>query len=325
LNKIKVGFIGAGVFANTMHYPSLAELEDVELIAICDLDKERVSATAEKFQIRKTFTDYKEMLNKVKLNAVYVIMGPKFVAPIALDCLSRGLHLFVEKPPGVSLEEAEEMAEVARKNNCRTMVGFNRRFAPVAREARRIVEMSGQITLCVGELHKFHLYDLPLYGTPSWLLIEPHQLDTLRWLGGEVTGVKTYVQSFRSDYPNIYTVLLQFKNGASGVLIANFASGARRERFEIHGKAIAAYLQLPDKGEIYRENREFADPRPAMILEGQGLVGSSDPRLTYGYFQESRHFIECIKKGTDTDSSLGEAVETMRLVEKIDRSIKPRQ
>jgi len=325
LDKIKVGFIGAGVFANAMHYPSLAELEDVELVAICDLDEERLSATAQKFQIRETFTDYKEMLSKVKLDAVYVVMGPKLIKPIALDCLSRGLHLFVEKPPGISLEEAEEMAEIASRNSCTTMVGFNRRFTPVVREARRIVGENGKITLCVGELYKFHLFDTPYYGTPSWLLIETHQLDTLRWLGGEVIEVKACIQSFKSKYPNIYTVLLQFKSGASGVLIANFASGARRERFEIHGEGIAAYLQPPNRGEIYKKNPEFTDPQPAIILEGRELIGSSEPRLTYGYFEESRHFIECIKEGRDSDSSLEEAVETMRLVEKIDRSIKPRR
>lgn len=128
------------------------------------------------------------------------------------------------------------MAEAACKNSCKTMVGFNRRFTPVLREARRIVEENGQITLCVGEFHKCQLSDAPYYGTSSWLLVDIiHQLDTLRWLGGEVTGVKAYTQSFKSDYPNIYSVLLQFKNGATGVLIVSFVSGARRERFEIHG------------------------------------------------------------------------------------------
>jgi len=322
MSKVKVGFIGAGVFANAMHYPSLAELEDVDLAAICDLDKEKLRATATKFKIRETFTDYKEMLSKVKLDAVYVVMAPQFIKPIALDCLLKGLHLFVEKPPGVSLEETEEMAEAAYKNSCKTMVGFNRRFTPVIREARRIVEENGQITLCVGELYKFHLSDTPYYGTPSWLLVETHQLDTLRWLGGEVTDVKAYVQSFKSNYPNIYSVLLQFKNGANGLLAINFASGARRERFEIHGEGIAAYLQPPDRGEIYQRNREFSNPQPAIILEGKGLAGSSEPRLTYGYLEENRHFISCIKQGKDSDSSLEEAVETMRLVEKIDKSIK---
>ncbi len=319
MNRVKVGFIGAGVFANTMHYPSLAELEDADLVAICDLDKERLNATAEKYRIKEIFTGYKEMLSKVKLDAAYVIMTPKLVKPIALDCLSRGLHLFVEKPPGVSVEETEEMIEAANKNSCTTMVGFNRRFTPVLKEAKRLVEENGQITLCVGELHKFHLSDPPYYETPSWLLVETHQLDTLRWLGGEVKEVKAYFQSFKSSYTNIYCVLLQFTNGATGVLIVNFTSGARRERFEIHGEGIAAYLQPPDKGEIYIKNREFFNPQPEIILEGKELSGSDDPRLAYGYLEENRHFIACVKQGKDTDCSLKEAVKTMRLVERINK------
>ena len=108
-------------------------------------------------------------------------------------------------------------------------------------------------------------------------------------------------------------------NGATGVLITNFASGARRERFEIHGEGIAAYLNPPDKGKIYRRNREFTNPQPAIILEGKGLAGSNEPRLTYGYLEENRHFIDCVKLGKDSDSSLQEAIKTMRLVERINK------
>lgn len=55
MDKIKVGMIGAGSLANAMHYPSLAEFDDVEIAAICDLDETRLKSAAEKDQMERTY------------------------------------------------------------------------------------------------------------------------------------------------------------------------------------------------------------------------------------------------------------------------------
>lgn len=318
MEKVKIGFIGAGNFANATHYPSLVEIEDTQIVAICDLDKQRLEKTASKYNISNRFTDYKKLCDRMDLDAVYIVLPPKLLRDIALHCLSEGLNVFVEKPPGINLKQTEEMADIAAKKGCLSMVGFNRRFIPVLREAKSIIERKGQITLGVGEFHKFQLGDSPYWGTSSWLLVDAiHQVDAVRWLGGKVKEVKAYIQSFKSNCPNIYSILFQFENGSNGILIANYASGARKERFEIHGEGIAAYVYTPDRAEIYQENRQFVDPKPAIVLKGSGLAGSQDRRITYGYLAEDQHFIDCIKKEREPETSLKDAVEDMRIVEKV--------
>ncbi|HOK55775.1 MAG TPA: hypothetical protein PKV21_02300 [bacterium] len=60
MKKVKIGFVGCGGFANMVHYPSLSEIEDVEISAICDIDREKLKNTGEKYKIEKRYTEYKK-------------------------------------------------------------------------------------------------------------------------------------------------------------------------------------------------------------------------------------------------------------------------
>ena len=75
--KVRVAFIGAGGMANAVHYPSLAEMHDVEIVALADLFEEKREETAKKWNVKRTFPDYRSMLESVKCDAVYCIMPPQ--------------------------------------------------------------------------------------------------------------------------------------------------------------------------------------------------------------------------------------------------------
>jgi virulence factor len=311
---MNIAFIGAGSLANVMHYPGVASFEDVTIAAICDLDTERLNATADKYGVDSRYTDYQRMLDEVMLDAVYIIMPPVFLKPIVLDCLKAGKHVFMEKPPGTSVEEAQEMAAAARENHCLAMVAFNRRFARVIVEAKKLVDARGPITQCMVEFHKYHLYEAKwdYYGVGMFETDVIHVVDLLRHFGGEVREVEAYVQTWHSDQENVFNALVQFESGATGILTANRASGFRHERFELHGHGIGAYIRAPESAEIYMDNQ----PKP-ITLNGADLAGSEKPYLTYGFSDESRHFIDCIKTGTQPLTNLDDAVKSRQLVDRI--------
>src|SRR5205823_655109 len=91
------------------HYPSLAEMEDVELVAISDLLPDKMAETAKKYGIAKQFANFREMLDKVEYQTVYAIMPPQHVFDVALEVLNRGKHLFIEKPPGLTQEQCRQL------------------------------------------------------------------------------------------------------------------------------------------------------------------------------------------------------------------------
>lgn len=315
MDKVRVAFIGAGQFANVFHYPTLSVMDDVRLQAICDLRPELLHATADKYGIESRYTDYRMMLDREDLDAVYVVMKPQGLMPIVLDVLEAGLHAFTEKPLGMSTVEARRMAEAAEDRGLHTQVGTNRRFSPVLRAARERVLAEGPISSVSGTFHKdmkgeqFEMEVLHSDGL--------HVLDAMRFLAGDVEAVhgfadRWYGKSGWEHSHNVYHALIRFRSGAAGTYSANRQSGVRRERFEIHGRNIAAYVAPPDKADVYRSG----SPEPE-VLVGSRLAGSDDVLRTYGYFDENRDFIEAIKNDRRPQCSFQENLKTMELCDAV--------
>lgn len=104
MDKVRVGVIGAGAHANFAHYPSLASMRDVEIIAISDLNEERLNRTADRYGVIGRYKDFREMVNREKMDAVYIVVPPHQLYDLAIYCLKKGLNVFVEKPPGITCE-----------------------------------------------------------------------------------------------------------------------------------------------------------------------------------------------------------------------------
>lgn len=303
--------------ANRVHYPSLAEFEDVEMVALCDLVEQKLRATAEKFHIERTYTDYKKMLAEVDPEAVYILMPPHHLFDLVIDCLNQKRHVFIEKPPGVTREQTRNMALTAEKNGCLTMVGFNRRFIPLIREVRRRVEERGPMLQCVATFYKHSIGAGPYYGGAVDILTcdAVHAVDMLRYMGGEPSRVASDVRALHATYDNSFNALIRFENGCTGVLLTNWVAGKRVHTFEMHAKGISAFIDADDKAVLYQDNK--AEP---IVLDVRAVAGSDENRKYYGFYDENRHFIDCIQQGRQPDTCFADAVKTMELVERIYRS-----
>ena len=314
MSRVKVGFIGAGGMANSVHYPSLADSADLAgLVAVCDLDEAKLTATADKYQIPNRYADYQAMLGDTDLDAVYVVMPPMPLKGIVLDCLAAGKHVFVEKPLGMDAAEAREMAHAARMGDLITAVGFNRRFAPVVVEAKKLIDERGPIVSIASEFHKFMLGQRPYYEMSIVTMDVIHIADFMRFIGGEPAKVAASSFEFEADWRNVFHTLIKFDSGAVGTLTSNRASGVRYERFEIHGKGICAYIRAPERAEVFMDDK--AEP---VVFEGAALAGTDAFHATYGYLQETRHFLQCIQDGRQPDTNFSDAAKTMALCEAID-------
>ncbi|MCS7192146.1 MAG: Gfo/Idh/MocA family oxidoreductase [Armatimonadetes bacterium] len=322
MNVVRVGFIGAGSMANAVHYPSIVELKEAQLVAICDLDEERLNSTAEKYGVPKEqrYTDYRQMLEREDLDAIYVIMPPMGLKPIVLDCLRFGKHVFIEKPIGCTSEDAWAMAEEAERRKVKTCVGFNRRYAPVYQYAKAKVFEFDIPSLAFAEFHKDMLGQGPYYGMSILRTDIIHVVDLLRDLLGDPIEVYAHVWSKYERWENShnqFAALIRFEGKAVGILAASRTSGSRYERFEIHGKGISAYIRAPEQAEIHRQGADIE------IVTDEQLVKTTDRRITYGYFEESRHFINCILQDELPITNFTDAAKTMDLVERIEKFALP--
>jgi predicted dehydrogenase len=315
MDRVRIGFIGAGGLANSVHYPSVAEDPRAELAAICDLDEVKLNRTAEKYAVAARYTDYHRMLEREALDAVYVIMPPMPLHPIVMDCLAAGKHVFTEKPPGVRSEETRAWAAEAERRSLKTMVGFNRRYSSVFAAAKQAVQETGSPSMAMAEFHKDMAGQGAYYGISILRTDIIHVVDALRDLCGDVSGVAAHVEHHYEQWEgsyNLFNALIRFENGASGILSANRTSGNRYERFEYHGLNVSTYIRAPEQAEIFRRGQ------PVEIVTGEGLTGSTESRITYGYKAENVHFLDCLIEDRFPRTHFGDAVKTMELVDRIE-------
>src|SRR5882762_8246759 len=127
--SIKIGIIGAGGMA--AYHTTGFRQAGAEIVALADVNQAAAERTATKHGIGRSFTDVAEMLRAIpELDAVSVIVPNKFHAPLALQALKAGKHVFCEKPPALSAKEMALMKTTAEKAGRTLMFNFNNRARP---------------------------------------------------------------------------------------------------------------------------------------------------------------------------------------------------
>ena len=304
--------IGAGAMANTVHYPSLASFDDVEIAAICDLDEQRLTTTADKYGVAARHTDYRRMVEAVNPDAVYVIGPPHLMYDIWYWCLSQGLNLCIEKPMGITIHQARALAHLAAEHNCITQVSFQRRSCPMVAQLREECLKRGPIVHAVCAYYK-HQPEPYLHARDRMLDDGVHAIDTLRWMcGGEVVGVESICRRVGAPDINFFTAMLHFDSGATGVLVNSWTSGRRIFRVEMHAPGICAEAEHENKGYLYADG-----DTKGVEFDTRQVAGSNEFFVYAGFQAKNREFIDAVKQGTQPPSHFGDAVKTMEVAETI--------
>lgn len=163
--KVRIGIIGCGGIANGKHLPSLSTVEDVELVAFCDLIPERAEAAKEKYGTpgAKVFTDYKELLKLSDIDVVHVLTPNREHADITIDALRAGKDVMCEKPMAKTAADAYRMCEAAKETGRKLTIGYQHRHKPEAVCAKQAIE-SGEL----GEIYYAKCYAIRRRATPNW-------------------------------------------------------------------------------------------------------------------------------------------------------------
>lgn len=151
--EIRAGFIGAGSHSFRNLYPTF-QFAPVKLEAVCDLDMKKAKAFAAQFGANGAYTDYREMIAKEKLDAVFICVGydergrPMY-PDLAVSCMQAGAHVWIEKPPAAFTADIEKMQAVAGKTGKKVLVGMKKMFFPANRKAKELMgaESFGQTQL----------------------------------------------------------------------------------------------------------------------------------------------------------------------------------
>ncbi|MDQ0246399.1 putative dehydrogenase [Bacillus fengqiuensis] len=271
MKKVRVGVIGCGSIAQHRHLPEHAMNENVELVAVCDINEERAKEVAEKYGV-KAYTSYEELVQSGEVDAVSVCTPNYLHAPVSIAALNAGVHVLCEKPMATSKEEAEAMIEAAEKSGKKLMIAHNQRFVKSHQKARQLIE-SGKI----GKIYSFRTAfghggpeGWSVDGKESWFFkkeqafigamgdLGVHKTDLLRYiLGEEFVEVGAFVKTSAKDFGDVddnAVCVLKTESGIIGTLAASWAyTGGEDNSTIIYGEK--AIIRLED------------DPNYSMVVQ----------------------------------------------------------
>ena len=308
--SMRIAMIGAGAMANRVHYPSLASFDDVEIAAICDLDSNRLAQTADTFKIDARYTDYRMMVEETAPDAVYAIGPPHIMYDVWTWCLTNGLNLCIEKPMGITIHQARSLAYLAEENRCITQVSFQRRSCPMVSLLHDECLKRGPIVHAECAFYKYEISPY-LHARDHMMDDGVHAIDTLRWMcGGEVVHVHSVTKRVQVPDINFISALLEFDNGATGVMVNSWSSGRRIFKVEMHAPGVCVEAEHENKGYLYA-----AGDTQGMEYDTRVVAGSDDLYIYGGFQAKNREFIDALKINQQPPSNFADALKTMEVAE----------
>lgn len=242
--KIKVGIIGCGSIAKYRHIPEIASNPDAEVVAVCDIVKERAEKMGEEYGAR-VYTDYRELIALTELDAVCVCATNVLHAKMTIEALQAGKHVLCEKPMATTLEDARKMIEASEQSGKYLMIGHNQRLTPTHKKAREIIE-SGRLGRVLTFKTVFGHQGCDFWAADkleTWFFKKEHagfgssadlgihKADLIRWLLGEnIVEVSAFadVRGKRNSRGELISVddnavcLLRSESGVIGTLVSSW-------------------------------------------------------------------------------------------------------
>lgn len=163
--KLKVGIIGCGGIAMGKHLPALQKDDRVEIVAFCDIEKDKAQKAAKEFGTAdaKVYVDYKELLKDKSIDVVHVCTPNRMHGPCTIDALYAGKHVMCEKPMAKTAEDARKMVEAAKKTGKKLTIGYQNRFRKDTIYLKKLVDRGD-----LGEIYFAKAHAIRRRAVPTW-------------------------------------------------------------------------------------------------------------------------------------------------------------
>ncbi len=327
--KARLAFIGCGGFTTKSIFPNIPRIPRIDLVALCDLVRERAERSARNYGARRVYVDMERMLDKEELDGVFVIGPAPQQYELAPAVLRRGIPVYVEKPSATTSAHARELAEIAEEHGTWGQVGFMKRFAYVYRMAKDIIAGDEFGELNIVTCHFGQGQYPAIWGMESAkrsMLVGQlvHLFDLTRFFGGDVASVSAIYHEAEEER-FAFLANLRFKSGAVGQLDLNgleTASDFRDVREWVKLVGLGSHIICEEMQRLrWQPRTDWTDSIPEtgryLHTYEPAWTGLRDARVNYGYFGEVEHFaLKCIGEA-EGGPDLWDSYEALRLGEAI--------
>ncbi len=322
---MKVGVVGCGKIATAVHIPSIHSLPGYKLEAAADVNETRLKEIAEKYGIGNSYNDYKQMLSKADIDAVFVCSPPQYHFPIVEDALKSGKHVFCEKPLATTPEEASALKDTLETQQKTSgsqlflMPAHNFIFTPCFNEALKQIQNGeiGKIQRIIGHATT----NLQFYGAKTDFrtqakcgVIEdllPHLIYLVHKVGGPLEKVSCIEPHLRGGFVGDVNVNLTLANGAQTELRAQWTGLVPTLSLNLIGETGTIKLDVlrtPNNITVIKNGEAKTTHMGRRIRQYIDVMRFKHP----SYANEHKHFLNVIEHQVEPQVTVEDGVELVK-------------
>lgn len=336
MDKIKVGIIGAGTIGHC-HVAAYRKRADVEIVAVCDSNRDRAEQFARQYEISQVYDDYRIMLAEAAPDAVSVCVWNSLHGPVSIDALNGGAHVLCEKPLAISAAEALDMQLTAERCGRVLMPGFCTRYEEGVKLLKNVVDENR-----LGKLYYVKAVYLRRHGNPGgWFAdnsrsgggpvidLGVHVLDLARFIaGGQAVSVSAVTHKMPGeqaasnaphmsadngqihDVEDFASALIRMDNGVTIQFETSWNHHVESDVFQIEVYGTKGGATAYPKVRITTDDFGVA-------CNIQPLHSNNEHSPNYDFDEEIAHFIEVIRGAEQPIVTAEDGVECMRITDAI--------
>ena len=307
-----MGYIGK------THLRNCLNLKSARLVAVSDISKKKLNS-AKKMGVKKTFTDYQQLLKDSRVDAVIIALPTHLHGRCSKQAAEAGKDVFLEKPLAPNTAEGKEIVSVIEKNGARLMVGYDLRFNPLFLNLKERIQSGvlGEVQVAyatkIGAGPFFQRaegsiprpvptwwFDKKLTGGGALIDLGSHLINLLRWYFGEITDIKSYLgYRFDLEVEDQATCIAKFTSGTAAVVNVGWFSIESQLKVELLGTVKHAFVAHNP------QNR---------IITALQLLTTKSCKYNLPYLRELEHFVHCVRHDLQLSPSGNDALKDLETI-----------
>ncbi len=325
---LNIGLIGCGRISKN-HFEAIAQQEDAQVIACCDIIEERAKEAAEKYNIPNWTTKYDEMLADRNINIISICTPSGLHPEHGIQAAKAGKHVLTEKPMACRLSEADELIEACNQAGVKLFVVLQNRLNPAIQLVRRAFDEGrfGKIYMITSNV--FWTRPQDYYDMASWrgtwafdggafMNQASHYVDMVQWFGGLIEEVKAITATLarKIETEDTGSAIIRFKNGAIGSINVTMLTYPKNLEGSITILGEKGTVRVGGTSMNKIEQWEFINQRN---YDEEIEQHNTNPTSVYGFGHKGYYLnvIDCLKGKAESSSDGLEGRKSLDLLEQI--------
>jgi predicted dehydrogenase len=327
MERVRVALLGTGFIAN-LHMESFDNfVGEAEVTAVYSHNGERAKAFAEAKGIPRWYADMDALFKEGSFDVADICLPNYLHCQACVKALSYNKHVIIEKPLAMNLEEADVMIAEAKKRNLTIMYAEDLCFTPKYERARTLIEQGAigkpyLLKQCEKHSgpHSRWFYEKEKSGGGAMMDIGCHGIAWFLWMNKN-SPVKSVYADMRTvlhdtDCEDNSLCIVEFENGVNGIAEDSWTKpGGMDDNIEIYGTKGVIYADLVRGNTLLTYSAEGYDYAVEKADSSKGWSFTAyEEAFNSGYPQELRHFVRCVRDGTEPLLTAEDGKRTLEVI-----------